>query len=645
MSSGREPPEPEPRDSGLDTSQTSPDFYRRVFEQTRDAILVADDEGRYVVANSAACELLGRSRNEILGLDVHDLAPHLDREQVDTIWRNFLESGEMAGEWTIVRKDGTPRTVEFEAVANITPGRHASHLRDVTELRETERELRDTAALLSETSKLAKVGGWRLDAASKKVAWTEETFLIHDLPVTDEPPLDEAVRFYHPDDREVLQSALERALTQGERWDLELRLTTAKGRDIWTRSICTPVRRDGEIVELVGAFQDITDHKAIDETLRQAQKMEAVGQLTGGIAHDFNNELSIILMGAEMIRVGVPPEGKIGRYVGEIHDAAERAAKMTRQLLSFSRQAELRPAPMDLEGVVREFVATLDTLLPDDIVVRMESDLAPAPVVADRNAISQILLNLATNARDAMPEGGELTVSLFASRGGDIPVPDAKEEPEKEFVCLAVRDTGVGMDETTLARVYDPFFTTKPTGVGTGLGLAMTYGLVKQHKGYIAAQSQPGTGTVFQTYFPLGVDTPAAKRRAEAQSTTEAGTETLLLVEDEEPLRKVTREILQMNGYRVVVAVDGQHALQVFQENINEIELVISDAVMPNLGGLDMFRQMREVRADLPLVLTSGYTGQEHSMSLELPDGAHFLHKPYRIPSLLELIRRILDGG
>lgn len=883
------------------------DYYRSLFEQARDAILVADDEGNYVDANPAACRMLGYSLDEITQMDVYRLAPHVEREVVEDAWKHFLEVGETSGEWEVVCKDGSRKTLTFSAMAQVSPGVHVSHLRDVTEQRRAEDAALETATFLAETGRIARVGGWKLDAETRNVTWSEEIFRLYDLPVSDEPPLDAAMEFIHPKDRARLEKAIDRALSDAEPYDLQLRLTTATGRQIWTRSICTPVERDGRVVELVGAFQDISDRKEaeqqleglvedlrlavrtarlgmwrldvkterlewndvlfeifaadpaeftyelsffrsrvhpddlakidkpmaaiqagqdvfgveyrairpdgemryvrasgrsvfdshgelseligvnldvtefrrseqalresegrframmeqapvgiclldrdgtlqsmnqalidtfafpaeavesivghcnifefglcglgrnelkdvqeghpvfvaphledpaaylrkkgidpgstrprwvathlfpltdtedrihslativqdvteqklLENQLRQAQKMEAVGQLTGGIAHDFNNELSIILMSADMIGRALQLQPPVASYLQEIHDAGERASNVTRQLLGFSRQAELQPVPVDLHEIVNDFAGTLRSLLPESIAVRVEPGDPVGIVMVDRNSVGQILLNLATNSRDAMPDGGELRLAVRETRGSDDN--ELAPDPLAAYACLEVSDTGVGMDEDTLLRAFDPFFTTKPTGVGTGLGLSMTFGLVKQQGGFVKLDSSPGAGTTTRIHFPLFGDHTDESGSQEAESHPPGGgTETILLVEDEEPLRKVTRDTLILRGYRVLTATDGRDGLRVFEENLDKVDLILCDAVMPNLNGLEMYESVRSLRPEVPLILMSGYTGRERS-SRSLPEGAAFLQKPYRIANLFQAIRRKLD--
>ncbi len=385
---------------------------------------------------------------------------------------------------------------------------------------------------------------------------------------------------------------------------------------------------------------------ALEAQLRQAQKMEAIGQLTGGIAHDFNNLLTIILSNVELLkselsteRAGAPAD------LAEIESAARKGAAMVRQLLAFSRTGQLELAPVELPRLLRDLSEMLRRFLPETIDIRVTAEPDAPPVLADRGAVEQILLNLATNARDAMPAGGILGISLERRRI-DERFRDAMGEGRAGvYVCLAVSDTGAGMDPAVLERLFEPFFTTKPPGAGTGLGMAMVYGLVRQHGGLVDIESAPGRGTTVRVYFPASARADAAPAGARVSPPQgAAGTETVLLVEDEAGIRRVAQRALERAGYRVLTAGDGVDALDVFRDHAGEIRLVVSDVVMPRCGGPELREAVLKAGYTVPFLFMSGYAARDARAGEQLDVELPVLHKPWSVADLLNRVRQVLDA-
>jgi len=452
--------------------------------------------------------------------------------------------------------------------------------------------------------------------------------------------------FLHPDDRDAMSVKLAEVLrSPGKPVTQDIRLQHADGSWRAIESIAVNRLSDPSVEAIVVNARDITDRRKLEEQLRHAQKMEAVGQLAGGIAHDFNNLLTAILGYCNLMRDDMPAEDPLRADLDEIHTAGERAASLTRQLLAFSRRQMLQPQVVDMNSVVQQLEKLLRRLISENVelVTALARDLLSVRV--DPASIEQILVNLTVNARDAMPHGGRLTIETsnvdldetFAI--GHVPMKPAR------YVMLAVGDTGEGMDADTQARVFEPFFTTKEQGKGSGLGLATVYGMVKQSGGYIWVYSEPGHGTVFKVYFP------PAEQRAKTSDQDNAGRrssdamhgwETVLLVEDEDAVRALAREVLRRHGYVVLEARHGVDALRMAERHPDDIHLMITDLVMPHMGGRNLVERLAAVRPKMKVLFMSGYT--DHAlMHRDLTPGTAFLQKPFTPEAFVRKVRSVLD--
>ena len=448
--------------------------------------------------------------------------------------------------------------------------------------------------------------------------------------------------FYRrPEERAAVVERMER----GDRFEnLEAEFKRRDGTPLTVRLSGRAVRGPDDRVEGYEVIiEDITDRRILEAQLRQAQKMEAVGQLAGGVAHDFNNLLTTILASSELLASGLPPDASLREDVEMIQQAARRAAELTRDLLAFSRRQTLELKTVPLGGLVADFARLARRIVPEDVEVTARVEAPEAVVRADPGAIGQILMNLVTNSRDAMPGGG--TLRLVVGRG----VLDEEHcrshgwGAPGSYVMLTVADTGSGMDLATQQHVFEPFFTTKPVGQGTGLGMAMVYGLVKQHDGFIDFDSEPGRGTTVRIYFPPVTEGPSARRVAAAGEIRE-GTETILLVEDDPALRRTARRVLEKFGYTVVTADDGFDALNVIQTMPAPPDLVISDVVMPHTSGPQLLSALRENGAGPRVLLTSGYAPRSVQERSLLGGDVPFLAKPWTIEELLRKVREVLDA-
>jgi PAS domain S-box-containing protein len=406
----------------------------------------------------------------------------------------------------------------------------------------------------------------------------------------------------------------------------------------------------GEVIELggerclVAVMRDISEHRLLEEQLLQAQKMEAIGRLAGGVAHDFNNLLAIILGYSDLLQDSLPAEHPARKHVAEIRKAGDRAATLTRQLVAFSRKQVLELKVFDLNAVVIENYKMLRRLIGEDIELLLEPDRATTPVKADPAQMEQVIMNLAVNARDAMPRGGRLTIETANVELDATQVNRHVTMPAGAYVMLAVTDSGIGMDNQTQARIFEPFFTTKEKGKGTGLGLATVYGIVKQSGGYIWVYSEVGKGTTFKIYLPRAEEPiepePVA---AKVPAASLRGHETLLLVEDEESVRKLAAHCLRNQGYTVLEAQNGAEALALCREHAAPIHLLVTDVVMPGMGGRDLADQLATLRPDVRVLFVSGYTGNAIVHHGILDPGTFLLSKPFRPVELAQKVREVLD--
>jgi two-component system, cell cycle sensor histidine kinase and response regulator CckA len=479
------------------------DELQAILDATMDAIVVFDSDRRFVSVNAAACQFYGRTREQLLGSRLDDL---IGTERAEADWKGFLEperiaQGMLEHVWE-GEQDGERRVLEVRSRPEFLPGRHLFVLRDVTERR------------------------------------------------------------------------------------------------------------------------------TLEEQLRQAQKMEAVGQLAGGVAHDFNNLLTVIGGYSEIARrrIGAGPGAN---ELVEVERAAERASQLTRQLLAFSRQQVMDPVSLDLGEVVDGLLPMLRRLIGEDIEIAVLTEDGLPAVLADRSQIEQVIVNLAVNGRDAMPTGGTLTVETRVA-GDDV--------------CLAVTDTGVGMDRETLERVFEPFFTTKEVGQGTGLGLATVHGIVTQSGGRVHVYSEPDLGTSFKVYLPASDRATASAGHDDRDMAADlGGTETVLLCEDEEGVRHLVEYVLTSNGYKVLATDGPLAALERVVDGGEPIDLLVSDVIMPDMSGPELARRMQSLRPGLRTLFVSGYTAETVRGRGKLPPGSAFIEKPFDQLSLLRTVRALLD--
>ncbi len=412
----------------------------------------------------------------------------------------------------------------------------------------------------------------------------------------------------------------------------------------WIEALGTNLLEEPSVKAVIINYRDVTERRQLLEQLFQAQKMEAVGRLAGGVAHDFNNLLTAILGYSDMVLEKVLLDSPLHRYASEIKKAGERAASLTRQLLAFSRLQVMSPQVLDLNATILDMEKILRRVMGEDIILTTVPEVTPGRIKADPSQIEQVILNLAINARDAMPHGGHLTLKTSGlTLDHEFTFEGVRVQPGA-YVVLEITDTGCGMDAETRSRAFEPFFTTKEKGKGTGLGLSTVYGIVKQSGGYIWLSSEPGRGTALKIYLPRVDEAAGVTKTFEAAPHPHRGNETILLVEDEGAVRKLLTRALRSKGYEVLGAKNGEEALRVCARWRRPIHLMLTDVVMPQMSGRELARQITSLHSESRVLYMTGYAGNRIGSAEVLEADAQFIQKPFSVDALVDRIRAILDG-
>jgi two-component system, cell cycle sensor histidine kinase and response regulator CckA len=463
-------------------------------------------------------------------------------------------------------------------------------------------------------------------------------------------PKDEALQkniksLVAPEHVVVCTEMMRRILNEEPLQHFEIGLIHRDGRKVLMETSARLIRVDGRKAGVQGIARDVTERRHLENVVRQSQKLEAIGRLSGGLAHDFNNLLCVISGHSELLAERMAPNDAALRSVMQIRKATDSAAALTRQLLAFSRRQVIHPQVLDLNAIVSETEKLLARLVDEHIEFYTALDPTLGRVRVDPIQIEQVIINLVLNARDSMPQGGKLTIET-----GNIDLEDAYEckhalIPAGQYVLLAVTDTGCGMNEETQSRIFEPFYTTKEFGKGTGLGLATVYGIVKQSGGFIWVYSEEGRGTTFKIYFPRVVSPLTAARANRRPLELIRGTETILVVEDAEPLRALTREFLMASGYKVLEAANGEDAVRVARSHEGEIDLLLTDVVMPKMGGKPLVDQIQQFRPKTRVLFMSGYPNDGILQAGILTERVALLEKPFTREILTKRVRQMLDEG
>jgi PAS domain S-box-containing protein len=447
----------------------------------------------------------------------------------------------------------------------------------------------------------------------------------------------------------VLESLLGEILSvvkAGGVWSGEAATRHRDGHEIPVlKTVVAHRRPDGQVDYISTVAHDIRDRKQLEAQLLQAQKMESIGRLAGGVAHDFNNMLTAIIGYTELAKAQLPENHPVQNDLDNVNDAARRSAALTRQLLAFARKQVISPRAVDLNDLIARIDTMLNRLLGEDIRLVMKLETGLAPVLIDAGQFEQVLMNLAVNARDAMPNGGTLSIETADVRVDDAWCQQHPGAAPGEYGLVRVSDTGVGMSRDVMAHLFEPFFTTKPSGEGTGLGLAMCYGIVKQSGGTIWVSSEPGRGTTFEIYLPRyrGVASAGDTGRVSSTMVENAGRETILLVEDEAVVRDLAYRALSACGYQIITAVDGPDALEIARNYQGTIDLVLSDVVMPHMGVAELSTRLRQHRPGVRILFMSGYSESAVHGHGVIEAGAGLIEKPFTPESLARQVREALD--
>jgi two-component system, cell cycle sensor histidine kinase and response regulator CckA len=626
------------------------DVFRIAFEQSAAGISVAAPSGEYLHANLAFCEFVGYSVDELRGLRMSDLMHNDDRGRTTELRERMLRGDVVEARWErrYIHKSGLAMwallTTTLVRDEHGEPAYFVSQVIDISD-----RKLAEEALQRAETRSRALIGamqdvilvldreGTYLDIAPSA---NDRLFLpaaeligrrLHDI--------------FSRDQAEVFLKHIYQALDTNApvemAYDLEIR-----GERIFFEATVSPLPDDRVVIVARDVTERLKTERALRESedqLRQAQKMEAVGQLAGGIAHDFNNLLMAIMSNAELAALELNADSPAGSHIDEIKSASRRARSLTQQLLAFSRKQMLQPRVLDMNSVVGEAEQILRRLIGENITMSVALEPALGQVRADPGQLVQVLVNLAVNARDAMPRGGQLTIESMNRDVGAAETRAHRGLREGRYVALQVRDSGVGMDVDTKARIFEPFFTTKPPGQGTGLGLSTVYGIVKQSGGYIAVDSAPGSGTIFTILLPRvfeASEPTAVVVPLDVPATASGGT--VLLVEDEAAVREATKRMLRKYGFNVIEAKHGQDALLLWEREGKSVDVVLTDVVMPAMGGAELARTLRETNPHLRVVFMSGYTQGTLELSSMDEAATRFLPKPFTADQLVGTLRDLI---
>jgi len=611
--------------------------FRCYVENSPVAVFVVDTEGLFVDFNDAATGLLGYPADTLSRMHILEVHPIEEHSAVLREFSLLQETGSMNLEARLLREDGRSVWVSLHA-ARLDNGHVLAYCQDISALKGAIESITEAKLRLELAAKSGGLGVWEFDLLTDKLEWNDRMCELYGISREDFDGTREAwSRALHPDDLERALATAEAALRGDQEYaNEEFRVVHPDGKVLTLKADAIMMRdKSGRAVRVIGLNRDVTEQRFVEAKLLQARKMEAIGRLAGGVAHDFNNSLSVILGYAELARLVPIDTQKFHEYLDEIIKAAEHSRDTTRQLLAFSCSEIVDPRSVDLVQLIRQTEKSLLHLLGGKVRLKLITSDGLWPVLMDPAQVKQAILNLALNARDAMPEGGILSVetrNVAINQNCAISGVSAGE-----YVQVTVSDTGVGMDQELQGRVFEPFFTTKGVGQGAGLGLSTVYGIMSQNGGFVKLYSEPGQGASFSLFFPrlpLQSHEDAAMQPAEV-----SGTGYVLLVEDEECVRRMVQLMLEKAGYDVLVAQSPGDALEICRMNQGRIDCLLTDVVMPEMNGVELSTAVRATCPRIGVVYMSGYTADMIVHHGVLEPGVMFIQKPFDVASLTEKVR------
>ena len=616
--------------------------YRRIFETATDGIVLLEKrEGHIVHANPAAEKMMGYSEAEYIGKMLKDIGVPIDMNDFPMIMESLDKSGILNYE-DVPIKSKSGQDVHADVYMVNRAKLAQCNIRDISERKQAEKILKEEKKFIENALNTLQDIFFVFDLEGRFLRWNKTMNAVTGY--TDkEISLKKVTDFFREDEKERVSKAILKGIKEGNA-PVEAIIVTKDGREIpyaFNAAILSDAQN--KPVGISGVGRDITDHQKLESQLRHAQKMEAVGTLAGGIAHDFNNILNVIMgygaMVADTLEAGSPAK----EDMNEVLIAADRAADLTRRLLIFSRKDVVNIMPIDINEIILGLKKMLARIIRESIEFTIELSDMPLTVLADAGQIEQVLINLAVNSKDAMQEGGRLTISTGLEELDDEYDAAQGDRKPGRYALITVADTGQGMDAETRKKIFEPFFTTKEIGKGTGLGLAISYGIIKQHGGYTNVYSEPGQGTVFKIYLPLSEEAASPDKEKEAAAPVKHGNETVLVAEDDASVRQLATIVLESFGYSVIAAVDGEDAIAKFMENRERISIVMLDMIMPKKNGKEVGEAIRKVSAGVKILFASGYT-TDMIKGKELREaGSDFIQKPFTPKDLLIKVREILD--
>lgn len=625
------------------------ELFQLITENVADMIAVVDMEGRRLYNSPSYHRVLGYNEQELKSSSSFDQIHPDDRQRV----REAAAEAQRTGvgrplEYRMRHKDGSWHVLESSASVIRSPSGEPERLvvvnRDITERKKVAESLRLSESGFQSMIEDAPYGIYRAGVSGRLLSANPALQKILGYEKLDEllaASLPKDI-FKSPSDFHGLKELLE---TAGEFKDVEVELKRRDGAPITVRCSGRRVRAEHQGEPCFDVFaEDVTERRLLERQLRMAGKMEAVGRLSGGIAHDFNNLLGVIIGYSQVLKRKVSSDSQLLECAEEIEKAGQRAASLTRQLLAFSRQQILTPSILKLNDLVLDMVKMLPRLLGEDVSVTTSLHPDLGMVKADQGQIEQVIMNLAVNARDAMPEGGTLRIETANVELDQVYCWQHPGARPGRYVMLAVIDSGTGIDPDTLNHIFEPFFTTKEVGKGTGLGLATVYGVVKQSGGYIWVDSSPGHGASFQIFLPCVAERDPQMAATNPLVETVGGRETILLVEDSEALRKLTKSFLESYGFQVLTAHDGEEALRLEAEHTRRIDLLVTDVVMPGMNGRVLAEKLLSKQRGMRVLYISGYTDSFVARHGVLEQGMVLLHKPFTEEVLIKKVREVLDS-